>query len=117
MSLSSATTSSQGNFWAGLLFLAILIGTIVMFVRLSRKRTRGKYWIGSLIDKKIVHSTDDDGDTTYTHTLVVSMDGLNKPKKLTVSGALFAQFNVGDRIEKKLGDLHPTKASQPESTA
>ena len=105
----TSDNASQGNFWVGLAFVAFIIVVIVVLSRLSRKRTRGKYWVGKVTDKRISKSTDEDGDTTTTHWLLITMDGENKPKKFSVSGAVFNEFNVGDKIEKKLGELNPSK--------
>lgn len=105
----TSDSSSSGNFWVGLIFIAVVIAFIVVLVKLGNKRTRGKYWIGKVSDKRVSKSTDEDGDTTTTHWLLVTMDGTDKPKKFSVSGTLFNEFNVGDKIEKKLGELNPTK--------
>lgn len=107
----AADNASQGNVWVGLLFIAVVIVIIVVLVKLSHKRTRGKYWVGKVTDKRMSKSTDEDGETTVTHWLLVKMDGTDKPKKFSVSGTLFNEFSVGDKIEKKLGELNPTKVS------
>lgn len=104
-------SSSKGNFWVGLVFIVVVIVIIVMLVKLSHKKTRGKYWIGKVADKKISKSNDEDGNTTTIYRLIVVTDDADKPKKVTVSGTLFNEFNVGDKIEKKLGELHPTKVA------
>lgn len=104
-------SSSQGNFWVGLAALVVIVVVIVLLVKLGNKRTRGKYWIGKVTDKRISKSTDEDGEITTTHWLLVTMDGADKPKKFSVSGTLFNEFKVGDRIEKKLGELNPTKVA------
>lgn len=107
----ASDSSTQGNFWVGLAFIVVVIIIIVVLVKLSNKKTRGKYWAGKVSDKRISKSTDEDGETTTTHWLLVTMDGADKPKKFSVSVALFNEFNVGDKIEKKLGELNPTKVT------
>ena len=102
-------TSSQGNFWVGLLTIAIIVGLIVLWVRHSHKKTRSKYWSGKVIDKKQYTSTDEDGDRSTSYELVVAVDGATKPKKVGVNAGLFNTFSIGDKIEKKLGELHPSK--------
>ena len=104
-----SSSSDQSNFWVGLAFIAVVIVVIVVLVKLGNKRTRGKYWIGTVTDKRISKSTDEEGETTTTHLLLVTMDGTDKPKKFAVNPTLFNQFAVGDKIEKKLGELNPTK--------
>jgi hypothetical protein len=37
------------------------------------------------------------------------MDGTDKPKKFSVGVELFNEFSVGDKIEKKIGELNPIK--------
>jgi hypothetical protein len=105
----TSVSSDQDNLWVGLAFIVIVIIIIVVLVKLGNKRTRVKYWIGKVSDKRISKSSDEDGETTVTHWLLVTMDGEDKPKKFSVSGTLFNEFNIGDKIEKKLGELNPTK--------
>lgn len=105
----ASASSSQGNVWVGLAFIVVVIVVIVVLVKLSHKRTRGKYWVGKVTDKRTSKSTDEDGETTVTHWLFVAMDGVDKPKKFSVNGTIFNEFNVGDKIEKKVGELNPTK--------
>lgn len=107
----AADTSSQGNVWVGLAFIVVVIIIIVLLVKWSHKRTRAKYWVGKVTDKRISKSTDEEGETTTTHLLLVTMDGTDKPKKLSVNLTVFNEFNVGDRIEKKIGELNPTKVA------
>lgn len=106
-----ADTASQGNFWVGLAFIVVVIVIIIVLVKMSNKRTRGKYWIGKVTDKRISKSTDEDGETTTTNWLLVTMDGADKPKKFSVNGTVYNSFSVGDKIEKKLGELNPTKVA------
>jgi hypothetical protein len=92
----TSVSSDQGNFWVGLAFIVVvIIIIIVVLVKLSNKR--------------MSKSSDEDGETIVTHWLLVTMDGEDKPKKFSVSGTLFNEFNIGDKIEKKLGELNPTK--------
>lgn len=107
----TSDSSSQGNFWVGLAFIVVVIVVIVFLIKLGNKRTRGKYWAGKVTDKRISKSSDEDGETTVTNLLFVLMDGTSKPKKLAVSGTIFNEFSVGDKIEKKIGELNPTKVS------
>ena len=109
MLVASTDTSSQGNFWVGLVTVAIIVGLIVLWVRYSNKKTRSKYWSGKVTDKKQYTSTDEDGDKSTSYELVVEVDGATKPKKVGVNAALFSTFTIGDKIEKKLGELHPSK--------
>lgn len=107
----TSDSSDQSNLWVGLVFIAVVIVIIIVLVKLSNKRTRGKYWVGKVTDKRISKSTDEEGETTTTHWLLVTMDGESKPKKFSVNIALFNEFNVGDKIEKKLGELNPSKVA------
>src|ERR1019366_1240606 len=109
MITATTTTSSKGNVWVGLLTIAVIIGLIVMWVRHSNKKTRGKYWSGKVTDKKQYTSSDEDGDKSTTYELVVAVDGATKLKKVGVTAASFNTFSIGDKIEKKLGELHPSK--------
>lgn len=104
-----SSSSDQGNLWVGIGFIVVVIVIIVVLTKLSHKRTRGKYWIGKVTDKRISKSTDDEGETTTTHILLVTMDGADKPKKFAVNLTVFNEFSVGDKIEKKLGELNPSK--------
>lgn len=109
MSEDTIGTTSQGNFWVGLLTIAVIVGLIVLWVRYSHKKTRRKYWFGKVIDKKQFTSTDEDGYTSTTYELVIAVDGVTKPKKVAVKPDLFNTCSIGDKIEKKLGELHPSK--------
>jgi len=109
MITATTTTSSKGNVWVGLLTIAVIVGLIVLWVRHSNKKTRSKYWSGKVTDKKQSTSTDDDGDKSTSYELIVAIDGATKPKKVGVNAASFNTFSIGDKIEKKLGELHPSK--------
>ena len=107
----TSDSSDQGNFWVGLLFIVVVIVIIVLLVKRSNKKTRAKYWVGKITDKRTSKSTDEDGETTVTHWILVLMDGTDKPTKFSINAALFNEFAVGDRIEKKIGELNPSKVA------
>lgn len=107
----TSDSSDQSNLWVGIIFIVVVIVIVVVLVKLSNKRTRGKYWVGKVTDKRVSKSTDEEGETSTTHLLLVTMDGESKPKKFSVNPAVFNQFNVGDKIEKKVGELNPTKVA------
>ncbi len=107
--MEATDTSSQGNFWVGLLVIVVVVAVIVFWVRRSNKKTRNESWTGKVTDKKHSTSSDEDGETTDYYKLVVAVDGVAKPKKVSVNGAFFSSVEVGDKIEKKLGELHPNK--------
>ncbi len=111
MSGDTASTTSQGNFWVGLLTIAVIIGVIILLVRYSHKKTRSKYWSGKVTDKKQSTSTDDDGYKSTNYYLIVAIDGAQKQKTINVKLELFNTIDIGDKIEKKLGELHPSKMS------
>ena len=108
MLTATASTSGQEDFWVGLMTIVIVAAGIVMVAVLRNKKTRSQHWSGTISDKKIATSTDEDGDRTTRYELVVAVDGETKPKKVVVSSALFATFSIGNKIEKKLGELQPS---------
>lgn len=97
------------NFIVGLVFIIVVVLVIVLLVKRSNKKKRGQAWQGTVTDKKATSSTDEDGEVTNFYHLTVAIDGAQKPKKLSVDEATFKALAVGDRIEKKLGDLQPSK--------
>lgn len=107
----ASAASGSSNLVVGILTIAVIIAVVILWAKYSNKKTRSQTWTGTVTDKKQSSSIDDDGDRTYYYTLIVAADGAAKPKKVKVSGALFATFNIGDKIEKKLGELQPSKVA------
>lgn len=107
----AASTSGSGDFWIGLIALVVVAGIIVAWIAYNRTKTRKKYWSGKVADKKQSTTVDDDGDRSTSYELIIAMDGAARPQKVGVNAAVFNAFDIGDRIEKKLGEMHPSKMS------
>ncbi len=95
-----------------IIFFSIFTVLIFLFIGLVLKllkKQRDSYWIGEIIDKKHTESRDfDTNDLVDTYYMVVKCDD-GKERKAGLSSSSFNDFQVGDRVEKKKGDLHPKK--------
>lgn len=98
------------NLVVGIITILVTIALITLWVRHSRKKTRSQYWKGTVSEKKITTSTDDDGNVSHTFLIMITQHGKPQPKRITVNRASYDAFTVGDVIEKKLGELQPSKA-------
>ncbi|MFI5212849.1 MAG: DUF2500 family protein [Candidatus Saccharimonadales bacterium] len=104
-------SSDTSNLVIGLVTIVVIITLIVLWVRRSNKKTRAQVWTGQVVDKRTSTSTDEDGDSTTYYWLTVAVDGVEKQKKMSVNSGQYAGFNTGDKIEKKLGELQPSKVA------
>jgi len=88
----------------GLLIFAFL--GFVLKLLMKQKQT---YWIGTVIDKKHTQTEDFDSDRPVdTYYMEVRCDG-GKEVKAGLSAKTFDEFQIGDRVEKPKGQLHPRK--------
>ncbi|MFZ2664294.1 MAG: hypothetical protein WAX66_02945 [Patescibacteria group bacterium] len=87
---------------------ALLTFLFFRFVFRLIKKAKDSYWIGKVIDKKSFETTDSDDKDVTAYYLVVQTDE-GKEKNVSLSKQLFDGFEVGDRIEKPKGVLHPKK--------
>jgi hypothetical protein len=88
-------------------FIVPIIAAIVFILWLINKG-KNEGWSGTVIDK--LHNTsrdDDDNNVDHFYTLIVKTD--KRERKVAVSSQLYAQFEIGDKIEKPKGALLPKK--------
>ena len=97
-----------------LLFLAVFIFPIFLFVKLAKKnavKQKESSWKGKLVDKK--HLEYEDDDSSYTrdvYSLFFETSEGNKIK-INVPKEKFQTWKVGDKAVKIAGKPHPEKAS------
>jgi len=88
-----------------LLLIILFIGFIVKLVL----KSKNEEWSGVVIDKKVNTIKDFDTDVEHeNYYLVVKMD-TGKERKIGLSGQLWANFEVGDKLHKPKGKLFPDK--------
>jgi hypothetical protein len=96
-----------------LLFFIVLPGALIyLFFKIILKRAAKRKetsWRGKIIDKRSEEYEDEDSSIPdFVYTLYVETEegkkvNINVPKKI------YDSFKVGDKIEKKQGELQPKK--------
>jgi hypothetical protein len=92
------------------IFASLVIGFLVVVVKLIAKG-RKMAWKGTLIDK--MHKTRDEDDSNkvnHFYTLVFKTEE-GKEIKIGVSREMFDDYKIGDKAEKKSGELWQKKIS------
>ena len=95
----------------GIITILVIVALVILWFRHSNKKTRANHWKGTVSEKQVSTSTDDDGNVSHTFHLTITQDGELKPRKITVNRSSYESFTVGDAIEKKLGELQPSKVA------
>jgi hypothetical protein len=91
-----------------LIFAGLVIGFLVIVVKLVSKG-RKMAWQGTLVDK--MYKTREDYDSkriNHFYTLVFKTEE-GKEIKVGTSQEVYDTYNIGDRAEKKSGELWPKK--------
>lgn len=92
--------------------LGLITSPITLFFKLVTGRiTKQKQqsWKGELKDKEHLEYEDDDsGYTKDLYTLIFKTDQ-NQEIKLPVPKKIYDQWQIGDKAEKKSGELYPQK--------
>ena len=94
-------------FWG---FIIFFVGGFLLIVLRIVNKTKNSYWKGKVTDKLLtaVRENMDDQTTTPYYTLVVKTDdGLTR--KIAVRKEMYDAIQVGDTLEKPLGQLNPVK--------
>jgi hypothetical protein len=87
-------------------FGLLVIGFIALIIKLISK-SKNEEWTGIIVDKKHNQVEDDESGATHDYYyLVVKMD-TGKERKVGLSGTLWSDFKVGDRLKKPKGKLFP----------
>jgi hypothetical protein len=90
------------------IFASMALGFLILVIGLVSKG-RKMAWRGTLIDK--LHNTKDEFDSNkvnHFYTLIFKTDQ-GKVIKVGVSMEMYEDYNVGDRAEKKSGELWQKK--------
>lgn len=75
----------------------------------SVQTRKADVWKGKLVDKKTFEDSDDDSSITDNHYYLYIKTDEGKDVKYSVNASAYEQFNVGDRLEKKEGEILPRK--------
>lgn len=89
-------------------FTILIVGFLLLVVKLIKKQ-KDSYWIGVIIDKKITQHEDFDSHRTETNHMILVRTDAGKEVKAGLSGQMYQNLNIGDRVEKKVGQLYPVK--------
>jgi len=88
------------------LMIVLFLATIFRLIGKAKKSA----WRGVVIDKKAVEIVNDEGPGTTTYYSLVVKTDEGKEIKVGVSGMDFEKtYQIGDRLEKKSGELRPHK--------
>lgn len=92
----------------GVLFGIIVIPFSILIITLLIKGKK-QAWKGTIIDKERNERRDDDTNRISTYyTIVVKLED-GKEAKIAVDSGRYNQWNVGDKLEKKSGQMWPEK--------
>ena len=91
------------------LFLFIVVLPVcILFISLFLKGKK-QAWKGEIIDKKETSSRDFDTDVLqYNYTIIVKLED-GKERKIAVDKGRYDKWDIGDKIEKKAGEIWPEK--------
>lgn len=92
------------------LFLAFLmVKAFLGIVKRSVKKRQADFFVGKITDKKwFEHEDDESSMSDYHYYLYIATDE-GKEVKYSVKKKDYDSFSVGDRVEKKVGEMLPRK--------
>lgn len=90
-------------------FGILIIGFLTIVIKLVN-RGRKSAWQGVVVDKLYneTEDFDDSSQTNHFYTLVFKIAD-DRQIKIGVSKAMYDDYKIGDRAEKKSGDFWPKK--------
>jgi hypothetical protein len=90
------------------IFALLIFGFFAFIIKIIKK-SKNEDWSGIVVDKKHNQYNDMDDDKPHdNYYLVVKLD-TGKQRNIGLSGALWDNFKVGDRLKKPKGKLLPEK--------
>ncbi len=91
----------------GFIFIFI-IPFFVLILYLVRKGKK-QAWKGEIIDRKVVSKRDfDTNQLEESYKVVIKLES-GKEKHMEVDKERYEKWNIGDKLEKKSGELWPEK--------
>ena len=90
-----------------LLFTLAVIASVFFYFR-GRKKTKAEAWVGTVTGKQERSITHSDGDDTEWYEVTVKLED-GQMKTIEVKEKLYGQLEVGDKLQKAVGQVHPTK--------
>jgi hypothetical protein len=88
-------------------FLLLIIGFLGFVIRLMF-RAKNAAWTGEVINKKINEVEDDNGRKEQHFVYQVRMDN-GQTHYYPATAGFYKELQIGDRLEKKKGEMHPIK--------
>jgi len=93
-----------------IVIIAVLIAVVISYFVITKQIKSA--WKGTLVDKKEsrnhVNRQSMSGSRYSIYYLIFETDS-GKKVKLSVNGDFYAEFKIGDKFEKKSGELNPKK--------
>lgn len=91
-------------------FSILVVGFLLLVGKLIKKQ-RDIYWIGEIIDKKITQTEDFDTHRKEMNHMILVRTDAGKEVKAGLSRQMYENLSIGDRVEKKVGQLYPVKVA------
>ena len=96
-------------------FLLFLLAGFLMFklfmkiVKKSVTKRKADAFTGVVTDKKEYEDEDEDSHITDYHYYLYFKTDTGKEIKYSVAKEVYDNFQIGDKVEKKVGEMIPTK--------
>ncbi len=91
------------------LFIFVFILPFVIFIFYLFFKGKKQAWKGEIIDKKITTTEDFDSGREEIHNKIIIKLESGRTKYLEVDRTRYDAWDVGDKLEKKSGELWPEK--------
>ena len=92
-------------------FFGLLVLGFLIFVFKLVKKGKDSAWIGKLVDKKYAEKDKEDSNLKEHFYTLVFETKEGKTVKVGTSLKVYNEYKIGDRAEKKKGELWPKKLS------
>ena len=91
------------------IFALLIFGFIVLVAKLFLKG-KNAAWKGEVIDKNYVEKEDMEDHVSHLYSLKVQLEN-GEVHSIPATSEFYSKIKVGDKLEKKKGDLWPKKIS------
>ncbi|MDD3475051.1 MAG: hypothetical protein PHP08_04120 [Candidatus Dojkabacteria bacterium] len=93
-------------FYIFIFFVVLIPIALVIFLILKSKKSA---WKGEIVGKKELDKEDfDTNEIEHIYKVIVRIDG-GRDKHMEVDRDRYEMWNIGDRLEKKSGEMWPEK--------
>lgn len=90
-------------------FFGLIVAGFFLIVFKLIKKSKASHWQGKLIDKKHLQARDFDTDLMNDYYTLIFKTTEDKQIKVGVSKKVYDEYKIGDKAEKRKGELHPRK--------